>query len=167
MTKSRIFKNLNLRRKADRNFRGNLLKNHFRHIKVYSNLPSWLARSCCHMSAFWKTKGWSSHFWEGPIFQVLRHGNSPPSKTLKTKKQVFLHHWRFWPAQKPKIWSFFCRKKFVSENYVVWKLRAFGLKVSTFPCLLVVAIRVADLVAFTIGVIQKIRLSCRGGRGGP
>ena len=31
MTKSRIFKNLNLRKKADRNFRGFLLKNRFRY----------------------------------------------------------------------------------------------------------------------------------------
>ena len=36
-TKNRIFKNLNLRKKAGRNFRGNLLKNHFRHLKLYSN----------------------------------------------------------------------------------------------------------------------------------
>ena len=30
------------------------------------------------------------------------------------------------------------------------KLRAFGLKISTFPCLLVVANCVTDLVAFTM-----------------
>ena len=35
VTKSRIFKNLNLRRKADCNFRGNLLEKHFRHLKLY------------------------------------------------------------------------------------------------------------------------------------
>ena len=39
-TKSRIFKNLNLRKKADLNFRGKFLKNHFRHLKLYSNPPS-------------------------------------------------------------------------------------------------------------------------------
>ena len=43
VTKSRIFKNLILRRKADRNFRDNLLKKHFRQLKFYSNPPSWLA----------------------------------------------------------------------------------------------------------------------------
>ena len=37
MTKSRIFKNLNLRKKADRNFRRNFLKNRFRHLKLYLN----------------------------------------------------------------------------------------------------------------------------------
>ena len=40
VTKSRIFKGLNLRKKADRNFRDNFLKNHFRHLKLYSNRPS-------------------------------------------------------------------------------------------------------------------------------
>ena len=38
--KSRIFKNLNLREKADRNFRRTFLKNRFRHLKLYSNPPS-------------------------------------------------------------------------------------------------------------------------------
>ena len=40
VTKGRIFKNLNLRRKADRNFRGIFLKKRFRHLKLYSNPPS-------------------------------------------------------------------------------------------------------------------------------
>ena len=40
VTKSRIFKNLNLREKADRNFRCTFLKNRFRHLKLYSNPPS-------------------------------------------------------------------------------------------------------------------------------
>ena len=55
VTKSPILKNLKLRRKAGRNFGGNLLKNHFRHLTFYSNPPNWLAKSCCHMSSFWKT----------------------------------------------------------------------------------------------------------------
>ena len=40
VTKSHIFKNLNLRKKADRNFCGTFLKNRFRHLKLYSNPPS-------------------------------------------------------------------------------------------------------------------------------
>ena len=59
VTKSCIFKNLNLRKKADRDFRDTFLKNRFRHLKLYSNLPSWLTRSRCHMGTFWKTKDWS------------------------------------------------------------------------------------------------------------
>ena len=67
--KSRIFKNLNLREKADRNFRPTFLKNRFRHLKLYSNTQRWLARGCCHMGTVWKTKYWSSHFWEGQPFR--------------------------------------------------------------------------------------------------
>ena len=37
---------------SDLNFLGNYLKNTFRHLKLYSNLPSWLARSRCHMDIF-------------------------------------------------------------------------------------------------------------------
>ena len=62
VTKNRFFQDLNLRRKADRNSRGNLLKSHFRYLKFYSNPPSRLVRSHCHMSTYWKTKGWNSHF---------------------------------------------------------------------------------------------------------
>ena len=40
VTKSRIFKNLNLRKKGDRNFLGTLLKNRFRQLKLYANPPS-------------------------------------------------------------------------------------------------------------------------------
>ena len=69
VTKSGIFKNLNLRKKTDRNFRGTFLKNRFRHLKLYSNPPSWLARGCCHMGTFWKTKDWSSHFWESQPYR--------------------------------------------------------------------------------------------------
>ena len=61
--KSHIFKNHNLK-KVDRNFRRTFLKNRFRHLKFYSNPPSWLARGRCHMGTFWKKKDWSPHFWE-------------------------------------------------------------------------------------------------------
>ena len=40
VSRSRISKNLNLRKKADPNFRGNLRKNHFRHLNLYSNPSS-------------------------------------------------------------------------------------------------------------------------------
>ena len=71
VTKSRIFKNLNLRKKANRNFRGTFLKSHFRHLKLYSNPLSWLARSRWHMGTFWKSKDSSSHFWESQAFRFL------------------------------------------------------------------------------------------------
>ena len=74
VTKSHIFKNLDLRRKANRDFRGNLLENHFRHLKLYSNPPSWLATSRCHIDTFRKTKAWSSHFWQGQTFRFCYVG---------------------------------------------------------------------------------------------
>ena len=118
VTKSRIFKNPNLRRKADRNFRGNFPKNHFRHLKFYSKRPSWLDGSRCDMSAIWNTKGWSSHFWQGQSFRFFDMGVHC-QRRLNPRKQIFLLNLRLWSAQKPKIWSFFYRKKFTWENYVV------------------------------------------------
>ena len=86
MVKSRIFKNLNLKRKAVRNFRGNLLKSHFRHLNSYSNLRSWLTRGRWHMSNFSKTKGWSSHFWDGQLFRFcyVRVHRQRRLKSMKT-----------------------------------------------------------------------------------
>ena len=42
VTKSRIFKNLNLREKADRNFRHTFLKNRFSHLTLCSIPQDWL-----------------------------------------------------------------------------------------------------------------------------
>ena len=73
-------------------------------------------------------------------------------RTLKSMQtgisQVYLNL-RLWPDQKSKVWFFFYGKRFIWENFVVWKLGDFGLKTSTSPRLHVVAIRVAYLVAFT------------------
>ena len=57
VTKTRVFKNLNLRRKTNRSFCGNFFENHSRHLKLYSTPPTWLVRSHCHMGTFCKTKG--------------------------------------------------------------------------------------------------------------
>ena len=52
VTKGRILKNLNLRKKANRNFRCPFLKNRFKHLKLYSNPASWLARGRYYMDTF-------------------------------------------------------------------------------------------------------------------
>ena len=86
-----------LRRKANRNFRGNLLKNHFIHLKCYSNPPRWLSCSRYHMSTFWKRKGWSSNFWEGQPFAyddmgVYRQRRLKSTKTgISTKFRTLAH----------------------------------------------------------------------------
>ena len=84
VTKSGIFKNLNLRKKADRNFRSTFLKNRFRDLKLYSNPSRWLARSRCHMGKdkrkkfILKDKRLKFTFL---TFQVSVRGSSPPKKT--------------------------------------------------------------------------------------
>ena len=44
----------------------------------------------------------------------------------------------------------------MEENFVVRKLGAFGLKISTFPRLLVVPIHVTYLVAFTTSLVASM-----------
>ena len=61
VTKSRIFKNLNLGKKKPIAT--------FSAISWKTKSPSWLVRSRCHMGTFWKTKDWSSHFWESQPFR--------------------------------------------------------------------------------------------------
>ena len=95
--KSRIFKSLNFRGKADRSLSGNWLVNHLRHLKLHSNAQSWLARSPCHMGTFWKTKNWSSHFWKGQQFKFFCV-EFTAAEGLNSPKQVFLLNLRLWPA---------------------------------------------------------------------
>ena len=85
VTKSHIFKNLNLKAKADRKICSNSLENHFRQLKLYSNPPSCLARSRCQMNTFWKNP----------------------------QKLVFLLNLRLWPAPKRKICSIFYGERFI------------------------------------------------------
>ena len=102
-TKSRIFENLNLRKQADRNFRGNFRKKkkHFRHLKLFSNTPSWLARSRCHMGTFWKTKDCSLHFWESQPFRFWyvevhcqrRLNSTRTGISSQLKKNLFYFLW--------------------------------------------------------------------------
>ena len=109
VTKSGIFKTLYLRKKADRNFRCTFLKNRFRQLKLYSNPPSWLARSGCHIGTFWKTKDSSLYFWGSQPFRPWKvefHGQ----RRLKWRKQVFLLNFRLWTTQKPTMWSIFYGK---------------------------------------------------------
>ena len=127
VTNSRIFKNPNLRKK---NFRSTFLKSRFRQIKLYSNPPSWLARSRCHMGTFWKTKDWSSHFWESQPFRFW-YVEVHHQRKLKSTKQVFLLDFRPGPAQ--KIWSIFYGEKFLLRRFCCVKARSFWFKNWYFP----------------------------------
>ena len=102
MTKSFIFKNLNLRKKVNCNFRGNFLKNHFRHLKLYSNPPSWLARSCFIWAPF-ERQNIEVHIFESANLSSVGTWKFTAKEDLNPQKQVFLLNLRLWPAQKPKV----------------------------------------------------------------
>ena len=132
VTKSRIFKTLNLRKNVDRNFRGAFLKNSFRHLKLYSNRPSWLARSRCHMGTFWKTKDSSSHFWESQTFrfwyvEVQRQRRLKLTKTGISSK--------FYPLARPEIKNlvYFLWEKVYIRKFCRVKARSFWFKNWYFP----------------------------------
>ena len=75
VTKSRIFKILNLTKKSDRNFRGTFLKNHFRHLKLYSNPPGVVVI----WAPFERQK--IVHIFERASLSGFGTWNSPPKKT--------------------------------------------------------------------------------------
>ena len=109
VTKSRIFKNLNLRKKADRNFRRSLLKNRFRHLNyIQMPLADWLEAAAI-WAPFERGKI-EVHIFERANLSGLGTWNFTAKEDLIRVKQVFLPDFRAWPAQKPKIWSIFYGK---------------------------------------------------------
>ena len=106
VTKSCIFKNLNLRRKVARNF----LENYFRHLKSYSNSSNWLV-------IFWMTaESWSSRFLQRETFGFCYAGVKKTKEDLSLQKQVFLLSLGLCLTQKPKIWSLFYWKCLFNIN---------------------------------------------------
>ena len=104
VTKSRILKNLNLRKKADRNFRRTFMKNRFRHLKLYSNPPSWLV---VVIWAPFERRKIEVHIFERANYSDFDMWNVTVKEDLNWRKQVFLLNFTPWSAQKPKIWSIF------------------------------------------------------------
>ena len=78
--KSRIFKNLDFW-KPIATFAG-------LSWKLYSNTPSWLPRSRFHMGTFWKTKDWSSHYWENQSFRFWYVGFHCQRRNKSTKTGI-------------------------------------------------------------------------------
>ena len=89
VTKSRVFKNLNSRKKADHNFCDTFLKNRFRHLKLYSNPPRWLARSRCYMAPFERQKI-EVNFFERTNFPDFGTWKFTAKEDLNWRKLVFL-----------------------------------------------------------------------------
>ena len=113
-TRSRIFENFNLREKADHNFCWKILKNHFpekwlQAPKIIFKSPKLLASAGFDIATFWKTKDWSSHFWEGQPFRFW-YVECTIKEDLNRQRQVFLLNFRPWLTEKPKIWSIFYGK---------------------------------------------------------
>ena len=144
-----IFKNLNLRKKVDRKFRGNSLKNHFRHLKFIFKSLKLIGQRLLSWAPFERQKI-EVHIFEIFNFSSLGTWRFTDKEDLNPQKQVFLLNLRLWLAQKPKILVYFLWEKVHIRNFVVWKVGAFSLKISTFPCLLVVAIRFRYLATFSM-----------------
>ena len=113
VTKSSIFKNLCLRKKTDRNFRWTFLKNRFRHLKLYSNSPCWLARSRCHIVIPFERQKVEVHVFTRANLSGFGMWKFIAKGDLYWRKKVFLLNLRLWHTQKSKIWSIFYGKKFI------------------------------------------------------
>ena len=80
VTKNRIFKNLNLRKKADRSLCGNFLNNHFRQLKLYQ-IPQLIGQKSLSYGHILNGKRLKFTMLRESTFQVLVRGSSPPKKT--------------------------------------------------------------------------------------
>ena len=110
-----------LRRKADRNFPSNLLKNHFRHPNFYWNSPSWLTE----VFVIWEPI--ESQKAEVHIFERANHSGFAKwefavKEDLNPRKQVFLLNLKLYPAHKPKSWFIFYEKISASQilSHLLW-----------------------------------------------
>ena len=112
MTKSRIFENLDLRRKADRDFCNNLLENHFRHLKLYSDPQVDLQELVVIWTSFERQKV-EVHVFDRANLSGLTTCQFTTKEDLNLQKQLFLLNLRFWLALKTKILSIFCGEMFI------------------------------------------------------
>ena len=112
MTKSRIFKNRNLRKKADRNFRGTFLKNHFRRLNCIQ-IPQADWPGVVVICAPFERQKIEVHIFETANLSGFGTWKFIAKEDLNRQKQVFLHNCKPWLIQKPKIWSISYGKKFI------------------------------------------------------
>ena len=134
MTKNRIIK-------TDRKFPGYLLEHHFRHLKLCSNPPRWLARSRCHMDTFWKTEGWSWYFWQGQFFRFC-HVKVHDQRKLKSFKTGINTQFKTLACQEIKHSVYLLRGNIhIKKICSVKAKKVFWLKkIDSFPPLLVVSV---------------------------
>ena len=109
VTKSRIFKSLNLRKKADRNFRSTFLKNGFRHLNYIQITQADWPGAMVIWAPFARQKI-EVHIIERANLSGFGTWKFTAKEDLNRQRQVFLLNFRPWLAQKHKIWSIFCGK---------------------------------------------------------
>ena len=102
-------KKLNLRKKADRNFRGTFLKNRFRH-QNFIQIPRADWPGVVVISTPFERQKIEVHIFERANLSGFGTWKFTAKEDLNRRKQVFLLNFRPWPAQKPKIWSIFYGK---------------------------------------------------------
>ena len=117
--KSRISKNLNLRKKAGRKLSPHFPEKPFQAPKIIFKSPKLIGQRSLSYGHLLKDERLKFTFLRGPTFQVFGTWNFPAKEDLIRRKQVFLLDFRPWPTQKPNIWSIFCGKQFKQENSVV------------------------------------------------
>ena len=110
VTKIRIFKNVNIRRKADHNICSNLLEKHFRQLKLYSNSQSWLVRSCYHIGIFLE-KNVAVHIFARVPFPGLTTRALITRENVCTRKQVLVRNLRLYLATKSKNWVIYYEER--------------------------------------------------------
>ena len=102
VTKSRILKNLCLRRKADHNFCGNLLASHFRHLNYIQITWADWPEVVVIWAPFERQKV-EVYFFDKANISGFAAWKCAAKEDLNPQKQVFLLNLRLWAAQKRKI----------------------------------------------------------------
>ena len=125
MTKSRIFKNLNLREKTDCNFPCTFLKNRSRHLKLYSN-PQAVWLEVVVIWAHFERRKIEVHIFERANLSDFGMSNVTAKEDLHRRTQVFLLNFGPWLVQKSKIWSIFYGKYNSIRKFCC--LKAWGFK---------------------------------------
>ena len=114
VTKSRIFKNLDLRKKTNRNFCGIFLKNRFRHLKLYSNSPKLISQELLSYAPF-ERQHIEVHILERAIFSGFGRWKFTTKEDLNRRKQVFLLILDLSPPRNQKFGHFLWEKVYIRK----------------------------------------------------
>ena len=108
-----------LRRKSNRNFRGNFLKKHFQAPKILLKSPKLIGQKSLSYERLFERQKTEVYIFEMANLSGFATYEFNSKEDLNPRKQVLLLKLRLCPTQKPKLWSMFFGKKFIWENSVV------------------------------------------------